>query len=144
MELRRNIYKKLIEWKEAVTGNILELSGARQVGKTYILKKFGKENFKRMIYINMVELSGQNFLKCISMVMDEKPSVDSFLVTALKLYEPAFIKESCVFYIQKKNCWMVQCFMCTSIALDCLLWRYITLATQCSVQWAIPSAHCTT
>ena len=96
MELRRDIYKKLLKWKEADTGNILELRGARQVGKTYILKKFGKENFKKMIYINMVELSGRNFLKCISMAMEEKQresSVDSPFKKALKLYDPEFIDD---------------------------------------------------
>lgn len=66
MELRRNIYKKLLEWKKADTGHVLELKGARQVGKTYILKKFGRENFQNVIYINMVEQTGQDFLQCVS------------------------------------------------------------------------------
>lgn len=66
MELRRNIYQKLVNWKNEKTGHVLELKGARQVGKTCILKKFGKENFKNMIYINMTEISGQDFLKCIA------------------------------------------------------------------------------
>ena len=65
MELRRNIYQKLVNWKNEKTGHVLELKGARQVGKTYILKKFGKENFKNVIYINMAEISGKDFLKCI-------------------------------------------------------------------------------
>lgn len=66
MELKRNVYKKLVEWKEKNTGRVLELKGARQVGKTYILKKFGRENFPRMVYINMAEQTGQNFLRCLS------------------------------------------------------------------------------
>lgn len=66
MELKRNIYTKLLEWKKQDTGNVLELKGARQVGKTYILKKFGRENFKRMIYISMAEDSGKDFLKCLA------------------------------------------------------------------------------
>ena len=61
MELRRNIYKKLLAWKKENTGRVLELQGARQVGKTYILKKFGKENFSKMVYINMAENTGKNF-----------------------------------------------------------------------------------
>ena len=39
MELRRTIYQKLLDWKEENTGRVLELEGARQVGKTYILNK---------------------------------------------------------------------------------------------------------
>lgn len=61
MDLKRNIYKRLLEWKRQDTGRVLELEGARQVGKTYILKKFGKENFQNMIYINMVEITGKTF-----------------------------------------------------------------------------------
>ena len=34
MELRRTIYQKLLDWKEENTGRVLELEGARQVGKT--------------------------------------------------------------------------------------------------------------
>ena len=59
MELRRNIYIKLLAWKKENTGRVLELQGARQVGKTYILKKFGKENFSKMVYINMAENTGK-------------------------------------------------------------------------------------
>lgn len=40
MELKRTIYQKLLDWKKENTGRVLELEGARQVGKTYILKKF--------------------------------------------------------------------------------------------------------
>ena len=48
------IYK--ITWVEKTdTGHVLELKGARQVGKIYILKKFGKENFSKMIYIRWMK-----------------------------------------------------------------------------------------
>lgn len=39
MELKRDIYGKLVEWKKRRTGKVMEVSGARQVGKTYILNK---------------------------------------------------------------------------------------------------------
>lgn len=94
MELKRNIYKKLLAWKEANTGHVLELQGARQVGKTYILKKFGKENFSKMIYINMAETSGKNFLKCISIAVDwepGKPTEENPVRKALELYDSTFM-----------------------------------------------------
>lgn len=40
MELKRDIYKKLLEWKQDDSGKVLQVSGARQVGKTHILNKF--------------------------------------------------------------------------------------------------------
>ena len=43
MELKRDIYKELLKWEERDSGKVLELEGARQVGKTYILRKFAKE-----------------------------------------------------------------------------------------------------
>ena len=64
MELRRNIYIKLLAWKKENTGRVLELQGARQVGKTYILKKFGKENFSKMVYINMQKIQEKIFAMC--------------------------------------------------------------------------------
>ena len=64
MEFKRDIYQKLVQWKNDHTGRVLEVSGARQVGKTYILKKFARENFPYVIYINMAELTGERFLKC--------------------------------------------------------------------------------
>ena len=33
MELKRNVYKKPVEWKEKNTGRVLELKGARQTGE---------------------------------------------------------------------------------------------------------------
>lgn len=48
----RAIYKSLIEWKKKLNRKPLILQGARQVGKTYILKKFGSKEFKNMVYIN--------------------------------------------------------------------------------------------
>ena len=44
--------KELIKWKESKTRKPLILRGARQVGKTYILKEFGKENYQNIAYFN--------------------------------------------------------------------------------------------
>ena len=93
MELRRNIYIKLLAWKKENTGRVLELQGARQVGKTYILKKFGKENFSKMVYINMAENTGKNFLRCVSIAMEwepGKPMEETPIRKALELYDETF------------------------------------------------------
>ena len=93
MELKRNIYGKLIQWKEQNTGRVLELQGARQVGKTYILKKFGEEYFRKMVYINMADISGQNFLECLSAAAAWKPGeprIEKPLQKALYLYDSEF------------------------------------------------------
>ena len=50
--MERLILKKLIEWKQSKYRKPLILKGARQVGKTYILKQFGKENYEGVAYFN--------------------------------------------------------------------------------------------
>ena len=42
--LRRKIYDKLMEWKSQKDHNCLLVKGQRQVGKTYIIKKFAEDN----------------------------------------------------------------------------------------------------
>lgn len=73
MELKRDIYKKLLEWKQDDSGKVMQVSGARQVGKTYILKKFARENFKHVVYISMAEQSGEQFLQCMDTVNERVP-----------------------------------------------------------------------
>lgn len=50
--MERFILKKLIEWKNSKTRKPLILKGARQVGKTYIVKQFGQENYEGLAYFN--------------------------------------------------------------------------------------------
>ncbi len=50
--MKRNIYGDLLMWKESPRRKPLMLYGARQVGKTYILKEFGRNEFGNMVYIN--------------------------------------------------------------------------------------------
>ena len=50
--MKRFIVVKLIKWKNSKYRKPLILKGARQVGKTYILKEFGKENYDDIAYFN--------------------------------------------------------------------------------------------
>ena len=43
---------ELLKWKDKKNRKPLLLEGARQVGKTYLLKDFGKRYFKNVAYIN--------------------------------------------------------------------------------------------
>ena len=45
-EIRRDIIDKLREWKDSPRRKPLVLQGARQVGKSWALKKFGAECFE--------------------------------------------------------------------------------------------------
>ena len=50
--MRRYIKEQLIEWKNRKDKKPLILKGARQVGKTYILKEFGQEQYENVAYFN--------------------------------------------------------------------------------------------
>ena len=53
--LKRKIDQFLADWKTEKDRNPLIVKGARQVGKTESVRRFGKENYKEVIYINFVE-----------------------------------------------------------------------------------------
>jgi predicted AAA+ superfamily ATPase len=48
----RSKIKQLKEWKLSHNRKPLIVQGARQVGKTWLIKEFGKTEFKQMVYIN--------------------------------------------------------------------------------------------
>ena len=50
--MKRDIYKKLLEWKQSKRRKPLVLRGARQVGKTYILKEFAKNEYDNYVYLD--------------------------------------------------------------------------------------------
>lgn len=50
--MKRKIYPQLLEWKNSRNRKPLILLGARQVGKTWIMQHFGKNEYKKVAYIN--------------------------------------------------------------------------------------------
>lgn len=53
--LKRKAYQKLLEWKNAHHHNCLMVQGARQVGKTYLVREFGKKEYKSFVEINFIK-----------------------------------------------------------------------------------------
>ncbi len=77
--MERESIKRLRKWKESKNRKPLIIHGARQVGKTYIIKQFGKENYENLIYVNFEmnqELSSQ-----ISESIDAK-----YIINKLELF----------------------------------------------------------
>lgn len=92
--IERDIYQNLLAWKTGERST-LEVNGARQTGKTYIVRKFAEENFKKVIYVNLYELSGRQFLDCYHTAVFWEPSSgrerpQSPLTDALRMYDPDF------------------------------------------------------
>ena len=56
MEFRRKIYGELLDWKNISKGrSALMLQGARRVGKSTIVERFAKDQYKSYILIDFVE-----------------------------------------------------------------------------------------
>ena len=71
--LKRKIEKQLIEWKEKDEKNCLLVKGARQVGKTFSIEKFAKENYENYVYINFDE--NENY----KTIFDDNLDVDTII-----------------------------------------------------------------
>lgn len=56
MKLNRKIVRELEYWKENTPNKALLIKGARQVGKTTIVRQFAKENYKNFIEINFEQM----------------------------------------------------------------------------------------
>lgn len=50
--MKREVFKQLVAWKEKGDKKPLVLQGARQVGKTWLMKEFGKTYYKSVAYIS--------------------------------------------------------------------------------------------
>ena len=60
--LRRKMYDTLLAWKNEEKKECLLVKGARQVGKTYLIRKFGENEYDSFVEINFHE---QKSLKVI-------------------------------------------------------------------------------
>jgi len=53
--MKRKFYETLLNWKNTDINTPLMIIGARQVGKTYIINEFCKNEFEDYIYINLFD-----------------------------------------------------------------------------------------
>ena len=58
--MKRVVYANLLKWKSSPRRKPLLMRGARQTGKTYILREFGRKEYKRIAYFNFEEVPGLN------------------------------------------------------------------------------------
>lgn len=77
--MQREIIKDLVKWKESKNRKPLIIHGARQVGKTYIVKQFGKEYYTNVIYVNFE--TNQELSEQISDCIDAK-----YIIHKLELF----------------------------------------------------------
>ena len=55
IRLKRNAISELIRWKNSTERKPMVLKGARQVGKTWLMKEFGQNYYDNFVYFNFDE-----------------------------------------------------------------------------------------
>jgi len=79
--LKRKVYDKLLKWRSSEDKKCLMIYGARQVGKTYIVREFGRKEYQSFIELNFIEnpdfktifdgdLSAENIYKRLTASVD--------------------------------------------------------------------------
>ena len=54
--MQRFAMDDLLKWKEKASRKPLVIMGARQVGKTWLMKEFGRQAYADTVYINIMEV----------------------------------------------------------------------------------------
>ena len=75
--MKRKVYNKLLKWKNENVKMPYMLVGARQTGKTYILKEFCEKEFENFIYVNLESMKNIK-----------------------EIFEKTFIPEEIIFYME--------------------------------------------
>ena len=68
--MKRTVFNSLVKWKNKPNRKPLILQGARQVGKTWLMQEFGKQEYKKTAYINFDK--NENMKNLFSQDMDVK------------------------------------------------------------------------
>ena len=92
--MKRDFYETLLNWKNEDILTPLLVIGARQVGKTYIIDKFCKEQFDDYIYISLFD--NPEVIKIFKQEINTEEKVKQFM-----LYLHRDIDESTVIFIDE-------------------------------------------
>jgi predicted AAA+ superfamily ATPase len=60
--MNRLLIQEMVAWKNSKNRKPLIIQGARQVGKTWLMKEFGKQEFEQVVYLNFESSSRLNNL----------------------------------------------------------------------------------
>ncbi|MCR5632980.1 MAG: AAA family ATPase [Eubacterium sp.] len=98
--LRRDIIDELKKWKDDSKRKCLVIRGARQVGKTYAVQRFGEEEYESFVEINFLE--NPSMKKIFSGDLDSKT-----IRTNISLYIPesrVIPGKTCLFLDEIQEC----------------------------------------
>ena len=97
--MERKMSKKLLEWKNNKEKTPLIVYGARQVGKTYTILSFGKENYNNVAYINFEDNSE------ISKIFEQDLEVERIIMElSVKLGISILEEDTLIFFDEIQAC----------------------------------------
>ena len=97
--LQRKAYQKLLDWKKDRNQKALCILGARQIGKTTLIRKFGKENYKNFVEINFI--SDTDAAGIFSGDLDVNTIITNLTAYTCQPMEPG---ETLVFFDEVQEC----------------------------------------
>ena len=112
--MRRNVVDDLVKWKNSKSRKPLVLKGARQVGKTWLMKHFAKEFYQNYVYFNFdedVEIRSifetskdpQRIIQRLSMITGQAIVPEKTLIIFDEIQESSAALNSLKYFNEKAN-----------------------------------------
>ena len=112
--MRRTAMEKLVAWKSSDERKPMVLKGARQVGKTWLMKEFGRNYYKSFIYFNFDEedelksifetnKNPQRIIELLSMIAGEKIYPEDTLIIFDEVQECPEALNALKYFKEKAN-----------------------------------------
>lgn len=112
--MKRNAIDELIKWKKDEERKPMVLRGARQVGKTWLMKEFGKNYYKGCVYFNFDEedelksvfeanKNPQRVVELLSMIAGEKILPETTLIIFDEIQECPAALNALKYFKEKAN-----------------------------------------
>lgn len=112
--MRRNAIEELSKWKNDEERKPMVLRGARQVGKTWLMKEFGKNYYESYVYFNFDEedelksifetnKNPQRILELLSLIADQKILPEATLIIFDEIQECPAALNALKYFKEKAN-----------------------------------------
>lgn len=97
--MQRDAFQKLIQWKSTRNKKPLVIHGARQVGKTWLMKEFARLQFKKVAYINFDD--NPRLLRLFSQDMSPKRLIEGLIIESEVEIDP---KDTLIIFDEIQEC----------------------------------------
>lgn len=112
--MKRNAILELVQWKNSPERKPMVLRGARQVGKTWLMKEFGQNYYDNYVYFNFDEedelksifetnKNPHRIIELLSMISDEKIEPEKTLIIFDEIQECPEALNTLKYFKEKSN-----------------------------------------